>query len=134
RSIEAAAAADILHELLDASTFSNHVQPLIGQGMPWVLRNQLSTLHGFEQSDVPSVLQILQVLCKSKQFGDASLETLLVLAEQVKLSEPDGSASRELVGATPVWILDKDIGDIAARYSDLALVLLRTQDGRRYAA
>lgn len=134
RSIESAAAADILNKLLDASTFSNHIQPLIGDSMPWVLRNQLSALFGLEQSDVPSVLQILHVLCKSKQFGDASLEALLALAEQAKSSKPDGSALRELVGATPIWILDKDIRDVAARYSDLALVLLRTQDGRRYAA
>lgn len=134
RSIEAAAAADILHELLDGATFSNHVQLVVGHAMPSVLRNHLLALYGLEQSGRPAVLHILHVLCESKQFGNASLEALLTLTDKVKWSKPDGAALQKLVKDTPVWILHSDIREIAARYSDLALVLLRSKDGRRYAA
>lgn len=134
RSIEAAAAADILYELLDNRTFSDRIQSLIGQDMPWLLRNHLLVLFGIEQSASPSALHILHILCKSKQLGDASLEALLALTDKAKLSKPDGAALLESVKDTSIWTLHSDIDDIAARYSDLALVLLRSKDDRRHAA
>ena len=134
RSTEAAAAADILHEMLDDAAFSRRMQSLVCPDMPWVLRGQLLALHGLAKPGCPPALQILEALSQSKEFGGATLESLLTLAEKARWSEPDGSALQISVKDTPGWILHSDIRDIATRYSDLALVLLRSMDGRRYAA
>ena len=134
RSIEAAAAADILRDRLDDALFSSRIQPLIGHEMSPGLHNYLSTLYGFDNSGGTPVLHIVRSLSQSKRFGDASLEALLALADKVKWFRPDGAAKQELVGDRAVWILNSDLREIATRYSDLALVLLRSQDGRRYAA
>ncbi|WP_417595791.1 MFS transporter [Parasphingorhabdus sp.] len=134
RSIEAAAAADILHERLDEATFSRRMHPLVCPDMPWVLRDQLLALYGLAKTGCPPALQILQALSQSEEFGSATLESLLALAEKAKWSEPSGPAFQILVKDSPAWILNSDIRDIATRYSDLALVMLRSMDGRRYAA
>ena len=134
RSTEAAAAADILHERLDEATFSRRMHPLVCSDMPWVLRDQLLALYGLAKPGCPPALQILQALSQSEEFGSATLESLLALAEKARWSEPPGPAFQILVNDSPAWILNSDIRDIATRYSDLALVMLRSMDGRRYAA
>jgi hypothetical protein len=68
------------------------------------------------------------------QFGTATIEALLVLGERAG-DKPFGRRPTEVVlpGGSR-WLSRADIDDVAARYPDLALTMLRARDGRAYAA
>lgn len=79
------------------------------------------------------MVDLVAALSDRPEFGAASIEALLALAERVGPTAAPGAIELE-TPAGPRWLEASDVDGVAARYPDLALALLKARDGRAYAA
>jgi hypothetical protein len=102
--------------------------------MPALLREELLRLLGMVDAPGPSTLDIVAALSTSARFGGATLDALLALARRV-IAEPANEPGIAFeIGERTAFLRYVDVRDIASRYPDLALVMLKSQDERPYAA
>ena len=132
--IEMAAAADVLHERLDPAGFTARIQPVIEPDMPAFLRGHLLALLGLNATSGFRPFDILVGLSRHAELGGATLEALMALADRAQAEKPTEDAIIGTADGMPFWVPQKALADVASRYPDLALVILKTQDGRQYAA
>jgi AAA family ATP:ADP antiporter len=135
QGVETLAAAQALHERLDADEFARRVRRLTSPDMPDVLRDELLGLLeiGSANGSLP-VLDIIAKLCERPGIGGAALDTLLVVAQYAQPFAPAGPAIQDTAKGIPFWIHHRDLRNVAGRYPDLALVMLKMLDDRPYAA
>ncbi|WP_293676380.1 hypothetical protein [uncultured Phenylobacterium sp.] len=131
-ALEAVAAAQALRDHLPAEALAAHLRGALKPGLAAVYRDSLAALLSLEAG--PTVVDLAAALRAIPEFASASLEALVVLAERA-MPQPFGRRPVELVLPGPsMWLSKADIDDVAARYPDLALTMLRARDGRAYAA
>jgi AAA family ATP:ADP antiporter len=133
-AIEIAAALDILHRRLVPAGFARQTARLLKPDMPAMLRRQLLDLLGIARAEGPGTLALVDALRRMPAFAAATLHTLTDLAGAATPDEPASPAWRGTAATQPFWISHRAIADAASRHPDLALVLLRAQDGRAHAA
>ena len=79
-------------------------------------------------------MDLVAAVRASPDFGAASLEAQAALAERA-MAEPAARRPVALtVGGRSWWLSQADIDEVAARYPDLALAMLKAKDTRAYAA
>jgi len=133
--VEVAVSLAMLHQRLSEADFVRRTGRLIHPGMAEPLRRQLLALMGMRQDEGAGRVALIDALRRTPNFAAATLEALAGLAAAARSEPPEAAAWN---GATATgdrfWIAHADIRDTAARYPDLALVMLRLQDGRGHAA
>lgn len=132
--IERAAALEILAHALPRDEFARRIARLIDEDMPSPLRTMLLDHLGVVRDGRPTLLALVEALRGVRYFGAATLQTLVDLAGLARFDKPDGPAFGGEAAGQRFWISHHDLADAAGRHPDLALVMLRTQDGRAHAA
>ncbi|PQM29628.1 MFS transporter [Sphingopyxis lindanitolerans] len=132
--VEVAVALALLHQRLSPSAFARRTAPLIHAAMPPALRAQLLALLALRHEDGPSRVALIDALRQTPNFAAATLEALASLAEMARTDSPTAGWSGATASGERFWIAHEDIRAAAARHPDLALVMLRVQDGRDHAA
>lgn len=132
--VEMALAADVLHGRLDAEAFAARMQEVIRPGMPELVRGHLLALMGLDDGQEVSLLDRLAALASHPEVRGATLESLLVLAEKAQDHPAPGGALQGMADGQPFWIAFPALRSVAESFPDLALVLLKSQDERQYAA
>lgn len=128
---EAVAAAQVLAGLVPAPVLAEHVRGALKPGLGEAHRASLAAVVVGEGATLVDLVAALQA---RPEFAGAPIEPLAALAERAG-DKPFGRRPLELVlDGGPAWLSRADIDDVAARYPELALTLLRTEDGRAYAA
>ncbi|MDZ3832703.1 MAG: MFS transporter [Sphingopyxis sp.] len=134
--IEAAIALALLDDRLSIADFAAITAPIIRADMPEPLRCQILAQMAMRPQQGPGLVPMVDALARHPDFGGATLEALADLAAMAQCTPPGatpafGCAAR---GGEAFWIGHAHIRDVAARRPDLALVMLRVQDGRAHAA
>jgi ATP/ADP translocase len=132
--VEVAVALALLHRRLSQGEFARRTAPLIRAGMPTPLRLQLLALLGLRRAAGPGRVDLIDALRRTPNFAAATLEALASLAEAARTEPLVDAWSGVTASGDRFWIAHDDIGRVAARHPDLALVMLRVQDGRNHAA
>lgn len=134
-SVEVAVALAMLHRRLSAGDFVRRTAHLVRPGMAESLRRQILTLSGIQGDDGMGRVELIDALRRVPNFAAATLEALAGLAATARREAPAEAAwGGATASGAPFWIAYADISAVAARYPDLALVMLRMQDGRSHAA
>jgi hypothetical protein len=102
--------------------------------MPTPLRRQLLALLGLQRATGPGRVDLIDALRRTPNFAAATLEALASLAEAARTEFLADAWSGATASGERFWIAHDDIRAAAARHPDLALVMLRVQDGRNHAA
>ncbi|WP_428680646.1 MFS transporter [Sphingopyxis sp.] len=132
--VEVAAALDILFARLPAADFARRSRRLLGPGMPEPLRRQLLDRLGILHENGPGLVALIDALHRIPGFAAATSQALADLARSATLHEPKEPAFGGMANRRPFWIAHHAITEAASRHPDLALVMLRIQDGRAHAA
>ncbi|HEY0646339.1 hypothetical protein [Phenylobacterium sp.] len=131
---EAAAAAQALRDLVPEGELAAHLRGAIEPGLSDIFRDSYARLLGLPGADRPTVVDLVAAIRERPEFAAASTDAQVALAERVT-SEPAARKPLELsAGGRSWWLSRPDIDEVAARYPDLALTMLKVQDGRAYAA
>lgn len=133
-AIEAAGALALLKVEVAQTEVQHRARHLLGAGLAEVLRQQLRAVFGLGGQADPDLIEALKTLSGSAMLGAAPLDVLLVLAENASATQPPEPAHSEGEGAAIIWLRQRDIAAVAARFPALALVLLRSLQGDRDAA
>jgi hypothetical protein len=133
-AFEAAAAAQALADHVPADALAGHLRAALRPGMAAVYRDSFTALLALEAAPGPTVVDLVGALKALPDFATATIEALVVLGERAT-PQPFGRRPTEVtLPRGSVWLSKADIDDVAARYPDLALTMLRSRDGRSYAA
>lgn len=132
RGFEAAAAAQALRDLTPEPDLAAALRPGL-RGLSPFLRTSFARLLGVGGADQPTAVDLVAAVRAVPDFAGASIDAQVALAERATL-EAKGQGPVELRLATrPFWISRADVDDVAARYADLALTMLKARDDRAYA-
>ncbi|CCA92849.1 ATP/ADP translocase-like protein [Novosphingobium sp. PP1Y] len=134
QAMEMTLAADVLHDRLDAAGFTQRLKAVIREGMPEMVRRHVLDLLEIDGATRPHSLDLLAALADHPEVGGATLEALGAAVLCAVFEKPEGGALAGEAGGSPFWIAHRDLGEVAARFPELALVMLKSQDGRQYAA
>jgi hypothetical protein len=130
---EAVAAAQALRDHAPADATPERLRSALRPGLSLSLKAAVATLL-LGDTETPTVVDLIDALRREPDFGAATLEALLALAERAR-PEASGRKPRQVVAkGRAFWLAKADVDEVAARYPDLALTLLKAGDGRAYAA
>ena len=142
--VEVALALDMLHARLPAGDFARRTARLVRPDMPDAVRRQMLARLAMRAdeaaedgvvADGAGRVALLDALRHVPQFAAATLAALADLAERASGIEPAEAAWAGRTGdGRRFWIAHGDLRAVASRHPDLALVMLRVQDGRSHAA
>lgn len=131
---EAAAAAQALRDLVPPAELAACLRGGIEPDMPAIFRDSFTTLLGLDPDDRPTVVDLVAAIRARPELAQGSIEAQVALAERATAT-PAARKPVELVLSGRSWWLSRaDIDEVAARYPDLALAMLKSQDTRAYAA
>jgi len=131
---EAAAAAQALREALPEAELAAALRPGLKPGLAPIFRDSFATLLGLEAADRPTVVDLVQAVRAVPGFAFCSIDAQVALAERATV-EPAARRPVELpLQGRSFWITRADVDEVAARYADLALTMLKARDDRSYAA
>lgn len=131
---EAAAAAQALRDLAPGAELAALVRGGLERGLPEIFRDSYATLLGVDGGGRPTVVDLVAAIRARPEFALASIDAQVALAERVT-REPAARRPIELdVNGAAWWLSRPDVDEVAARYPDLALTMLKAQDTRAYAA
>ena len=132
--LEACAAAQALRDEVPAGDLARRLRGALKPGLAPIFRDSLATLLDLGGDARPTVVDIVDALRRAPNFAGASLEALTLLAERAA-GAPTGRQPIEIVlDGVSLWLPKAEVDDVAARYPDLALALLKARDERSYAA
>jgi hypothetical protein len=131
---EAAAAAQALRDLVPTAELAACIRGALDPGAPAIFRDSYASLLGVDGGGRPTVVDLVAAIRQRPEFAPASIDAQVALAERAT-REPAARkpVALEVDGAT-WWLSRPDVDEVAARYPDLALTLLKAQDTRAYAA
>lgn len=132
--VEACAAAQALRDLAPADGLALRLRPALASTLSPRERETFGLLLGLEATDRPTSVDLVAAVRDVPAFSAASLEAQAALAER---ATPDPGAAPATRLALPDgrawWLCKADADDVATRYADLALAMLKAADGRAYA-
>ncbi|MEW4468925.1 MFS transporter [Parasphingorhabdus sp. JC815] len=132
RPFEVAAAAQALSRYLETSDLAGHLRKALIANPAEMVRSTIAILLNINAE--PTVIDLVAALQQRPEFKHASTQSLLALVEHL---DPAREGSGDVAidqGSGRLWIKRKNIDDVACRFPELALMMLRIQDGRAYAA
>lgn len=131
---ETAAAAQALRDLVPADELAAHIRGGIEPGLPAILRDSFAILLALDDSPRPTVVDLVAAIRARPEFTLASIDAQVALAERATpAATGDKPVELSLAGGS-WWLSRSDVDEVAARYPDLALTMLKAQDPRAYAA
>ncbi len=93
------------------------------------------SLLGLDGARPYTVVDMIDAIAAIPDFAPASIEVQTRLTGCLTATEPEAPAIPiTIAGAPPMWLPWAEVIDLASRYSDLALSLLKARDDRAYAA
>lgn len=131
---EAAAAAQALRDLLPPARLAAALRGGLTPAMRPVFRDSFSSLLGLDATPRPTIVDLVEAVRGAPDFANASIDAQVALAER---ATPAPAARRPVELKLPggsFWITGADVDEVAARYADLALTMLKARDDRSYAA
>jgi ATP:ADP antiporter, AAA family len=131
---EAAAAAQALRDLVPQAELARHLRGAIEPGMPAIYRDSFTSLLALDGARRPTVVDLVAALRNLPDFASASIEALVALAERVTTTPAARKPVELPLEGGSYWLSRPDIDEVAARYPDLALTMLKARDPRAYAA
>lgn len=131
---EAAAAAQALRDLVPAAELAGYLRGGIEPGMPAIFRDSFMTLLGLDPDNRPTVVDLVAAIRARPELAQASIEAQVALAERVTATPAARKPVELTLAGGSRWLSRADIDEVAARYPDLALAMLKSQDTRAYAA
>lgn len=133
--VEVAIALAMLHARLSAEDFARRAASLVHADMPEWLRRDLLMRLAMRPAAPATRVELIDALRRARSFAAATLMALADLADRARFQMPAEPAWEGVTaGGRNFWIAHDDIRSTAARHADLALVMLRMQDGRVHAA
>lgn len=133
--LEVFGAAQSLADLLPAEQLGAVLRTALRPGLGAGERDLIASLLKLDGARPFTVVDMIDAIASIPDFAPASIEVQTRLAVCMKPARPDGPAMPVTVAnAPPMWLPQKDVMDLASRYADLALALLKAQDDRAYAA
>jgi AAA family ATP:ADP antiporter len=131
---EAVAAAQALRDLLPPDELAAAVRPGLKPDLPPLLRDSFASLLGLDAADRPTAVDLVEAVRATPDFAAASIDAQAALAARATPA-PAGRKPVELpLEGRSYWIARADVEEVAARYPDLALTMLKARDDRAYAA
>lgn len=132
---EAALAAQILADCLPRQTLALHLRTVLRPGVPPMVQEMVAALLALDRVVAPTIVDKVNALRTIAGFAAASMEALLALAGRLRIADHDDARHvRVRCGGTVFALKNRDIREIATRYPDLALTMLKAQEDRDYAA
>jgi ATP:ADP antiporter, AAA family len=133
--LEVYGAAQALRDLLPPEQLPSRLRAALRPGMGAGERDLIATLLELDGGRPFTIVDMIDAIAGIPDFAPASIEVQTRLAVCMKPVKPDGAAMPvQVVGAPPMWLPQADVMDLASRYADLALALLKARDDRAYAA
>ncbi|WP_205854197.1 hypothetical protein [Phenylobacterium kunshanense] len=132
RGFEALCAAQALRDRVAPREMPQRLRGAVSLETPSAIRESFAVLMGLDER--PTLVDLVCAIRQRSDFAPASLDAQQALAER---AAPDatGAGAIELRLQGRTWWLDAaDVEDLAARYPDLALAMLKARDARSYAA
>jgi AAA family ATP:ADP antiporter len=127
-------AAQTLRDLVPAEALGGRLRAALRPGLSPGERGIIMTLLGLDGARPYTVVDMIDAIAAIPDFAPASIEVQTRLTASLATTKPEGAAlSVAVAGAPPMWLAWSDIIDLASRYSDLALSLLKARDDRAYA-
>jgi hypothetical protein len=133
-AFEACAAAQALRDLVPPESLATHVRGALAGDLPPVFLESYARLLGVAQQDRPTVVDLVAAIRARPEFAAASIDAQVALAERATPEAGARRATELAVAGGGWWLSQADIDEVATRYPDLALTLLKAQDPRAYAA
>ncbi|MBL8554967.1 MAG: hypothetical protein JNL41_11865 [Phenylobacterium sp.] len=133
RTFEAAAAAQAMTRLLPPEALAARLRPALGPDMAPALRRSISILLGLAPAG-PTLVDLVGALTAQPDFEPATLGALAALAGRATPAAQGRRPTELAVAGGSWWLSRADIDEVASRYPDLALAMLKARDGRSYAA
>jgi len=131
---EAAAAAQALRDQLPAGELAAALRGGLKPGMAPIFRDSFTTLLGLDPDARPTVVDLVEAVRGVPDLANATINAQVALAER---ATPTAAARRPVelkLRDRSMWISRADVDEVAARYADLALTMLKARDDRAYAA
>jgi len=131
---EAAAAAQALRDELAPGELGAALRRGLKPGMAPIFRDSFTSLLGLDADARPTVVDLVEAVRGVPDLANASIDAQVALAERAT-AEPAARRPVELkLEGRSFWITRADVDEVAARYADLALTMLKARDDRSYAA
>jgi hypothetical protein len=131
---EAAAAAQALRAHVPAERLAEHLRGGLRPGATPVVRDSFATLLGLDAEGRATVVDLVAAIRTRPEFTMASIEAQVALAQHVSPDPPAGRAVALQAAGSTCWLSAAVVEEVAARYPDLALAMLKASDDRAYAA
>lgn len=131
---EAAAAAQALRDLVPPEELAAHLRGAIEPGMPAIFRDSFTALLALDGATRPTVVDLVAAIRARPEFATASIDAQVALAERATPTTAGRRPVELTLDGGPWWLSRGDVDEVAARYPDLALTMLKAQDTRSYAA
>jgi hypothetical protein len=133
--LEVYGAAQTLADILAPEQLGPCLRAALRPGLGVGERDLIASLLRLDGARPFTIVDMIDAIAAIPDFAPASIEVQTRLAVCLKPVRPDGPAMAVAVaGGQPMWLPEKDVMDLASRYADLALSLLKTRDDRAYAA
>lgn len=134
QGFEAVAAAQALRDLVPAAELAAALRPGLKPGLEPIYRDSFASLLALGADGRPTAVDLVQAIRQVPDFAAASIDAQVALAERAT-EAPAARRPIELkVDGRSFWLSRADVDEVAARYPDLALTMLKARDDRSYAA
>ncbi|TAJ73445.1 MAG: MFS transporter [Phenylobacterium sp.] len=131
---EAAAAAQALRDLLPPAELAAALRRGLTSDMAPIFRDSFTNLLGLDAEPRPTAVDLVEAIRGVSDLANASIDAQVALAERATPTPAArGPVELKLEGRS-FWITRADVDEVAARYADLALTMLKARDDRSYAA
>lgn len=132
---EVALAAQILADCLPRQTFALYLRAVLKSGVTPMVQEIVAALLALDRVIAPTIVDRVNALRTIDGFAPASMDALLALAGRLRIARNDDTLCVRIEAGDTVFALkDRDMREIATRYPDLALTMLKAQEDRNYAA
>lgn len=130
---EAAAAAQALRDQLPPADLAAALRGGLKPGMAPIFRDSFTSLLGLDREARPTAVDLVEAVRGVPDLANAGIDAQVALAERAT-AQPAARRPVELkLGDRSFWITRADVDEVAARYADLALTMLKSRDDRAYA-
>ncbi|WP_296600728.1 hypothetical protein [Phenylobacterium sp.] len=132
RGFEAAAAAQALREMVPPGELAAALRDGLRPGMAPIFRDSFASLLALD-SGRPTVVDLVAAVRASPDLAAASIDAQVALAERATPEPPARRPVELRLAGRSFWLSRADVDEVAARYADLALSMLKARDDRSYA-
>jgi AAA family ATP:ADP antiporter len=131
---ETALAAQALADCLPHRALARHLRAVLKPDVTPMVRELVATLLKLDAITAPTIVDRVNALRTIPGFAYASMDALVALAGRLQITDQaQMPGMRFEVGDTTFGLDNRDVREVATRYADLALTMLKAQDNRSYA-